>query len=68
LTQSPTSTTLLAGSITGAEEDFMKYEKPVVLDYGSIAGHTFDNPGEGDKSDFTNYATDKYGEFSHPAS
>lgn len=45
----------------------MKYEKPEVTDFGSVASHTFDNPGEGDKSDFTNYETDKYGEFSHPA-
>jgi hypothetical protein len=45
----------------------MKYEKPEVKDFGSIAGHTFDNPGVGDKSTFTDYQTDNYLEFSHPA-
>ncbi len=25
------------------------YEKPTVIDYGSIADHTFDTPGVGDK-------------------
>jgi hypothetical protein len=45
----------------------MRYEKPEVTDFGSIAGHTYDNPGEGDKSDFTDYETDTFGEFSHPA-
>ncbi len=45
----------------------MRYEKPEVEDFGSIAGHTFDNPGAGDKSDFTDYETDKFLEFSHPA-
>jgi len=41
------------------------YEAPVVADYGSIADHTFDNPGKGDKS-ATVMETDKYGEYSHP--
>lgn len=45
----------------------MRYETPSITDFGSIAGHTFDNPGKGDKSTFTDYETDKYGEFSHPA-
>jgi hypothetical protein len=45
----------------------MRYEKPEVQDFGSIAGHTFDNPGKGDKSDFTDYATDDFLEYSHPA-
>jgi hypothetical protein len=45
----------------------MRYEKPEVTDFGSIADHTYDNPGAGDKSDFTDYETDKWGEFSHPA-
>jgi hypothetical protein len=45
----------------------MKYEKPAVKDFGSIAGHTFDNPGVGDKSTFTDYQTDNYLEYSHPA-
>ena len=41
------------------------YDVPEIIDHGSIADHTFDNPGEGDKS-ATVMATDKYGEFSHP--
>lgn len=43
----------------------LAYEKPKVEDYGSIADHTFDNPGQGDKS-ATVMATDKFGEYSHP--
>lgn len=43
----------------------LTYEAPVIVDHGSIADHTFDNPGAGDKS-ATVLATDKYGEFSHP--
>jgi hypothetical protein len=27
----------------------MQYEKPGIVDYGSIAEHTFDTPGVGDK-------------------
>jgi len=27
----------------------MVYEPPEVIDFGSIADHTFDNPGRGDK-------------------
>jgi hypothetical protein len=27
----------------------MTYEKPAIVDFGSIADHTFDNPGKGDK-------------------
>ena len=27
----------------------MRYEKPAVEDFGTIARHTFDNPGKGDK-------------------
>ena len=45
----------------------MKYEKPVVTDFGSVASHTFDTPGVGDKSSDTTYETDNFGEFSHPA-
>lgn len=41
------------------------YETPEIVDLGSIADHTFDNPGKGDKSDVV-MATDKYGEYSHP--
>ena len=42
------------------------YESPRIIDLGMIAEHTFDNPGKGDKSDNTEYETDKYGEYSHP--
>lgn len=42
------------------------YEAPAIVDFGSIADHTFDNPGVGDKSDNTEYETDKFGEYSHP--
>ena len=41
------------------------YEAPEIADFGSIADHTFDNPGVGDKS-ATVMATDKFGEYSHP--
>ena len=44
----------------------MQYETPKVADDGSIAEHTVDNPGVGDKS-ATPMETDKFGEFSHPA-
>jgi hypothetical protein len=27
----------------------MRYEKPVITDFGSIAAHTFQTPGKGDK-------------------
>ena len=27
----------------------MLYEKPTITDFGSIADHTFNNPGKGDK-------------------
>ena len=43
----------------------LDWEVPTIADFGSIADHTFDNPGEGDKS-ATPMETDKYGEFSHP--
>jgi hypothetical protein len=42
------------------------YEAPVIEDYGSIADHTFQTPGEGTKSSDTTFETDKYSEFSHP--
>jgi hypothetical protein len=45
----------------------MRYEQPNIADFGYISGHTFDNPGAGDKSEFTDYETDNFGEFSHPA-
>jgi len=41
------------------------YEAPRIVDFGSIADHTFNNPGKGDKS-ATPMETDKYLEFSHP--
>ncbi len=44
----------------------LSYEQPKVEDFGSIADHTFDNPGKGDKSSEP-METDKFGEFSHPA-
>jgi hypothetical protein len=44
----------------------MRYEKPAVEDFGTIARHTFDNPGKGDKSSEV-METDKFGEYSHPA-
>ena len=43
----------------------MQYEAPAVIDYGSIADHTFDNPGKGDKAAEV-METDKWGEYSHP--
>ena len=44
----------------------MRYEKPEVLDFGSIAGHTYDNPGVGDKMDYPvePYHLDKFCEYS----
>lgn len=46
----------------------MEYEAPAVVDYGSIADHTFQTPGKGTKSSNTTFLTDKFGEYSHPAS
>jgi hypothetical protein len=43
------------------------YEAPAIVDFGSIADHTYDNPGVGDKSSDTTFETDKFGEYSHPA-
>ena len=43
----------------------IEYEAPAIVDYGSIAENTFNNPGKGDKSDDV-METDKWGEFSHP--
>jgi hypothetical protein len=45
----------------------ISYEAPEIVDFGSIADHTFDNPGKGDKSSDTTFETDTFGEFSHPA-
>lgn len=46
----------------------MAYEAPAVVDFGSIADHTFQTPGKGTKSSNTTFLTDKFGEYSHPAS
>jgi hypothetical protein len=43
------------------------YQPPTLVTYGPIGDHTFNNPGQGDKS-ATVMATDTFGEFSHPAS
>ena len=45
----------------------ISYEVPEITDFGSIASHTFDNPGKGDKSADTTLETDTFGEYSHPA-
>jgi hypothetical protein len=45
----------------------LPYQRPTLVTYGPIGDHTFNNPGEGDKADIV-LATDKFGEFSHPAS
>jgi hypothetical protein len=42
------------------------YETPEITDLGSIVDHTFDNPGNGDKSSDNTLETDKWGEYSHP--
>jgi hypothetical protein len=42
------------------------YEAPAIVDFGSIADHTFQTPGAGTKSADTTFETDKFGEFSHP--
>lgn len=41
------------------------YEAPSVVDYGSIADHTFDNPGSGDKAN-TPLTCDGFDEASGP--
>ena len=46
----------------------MEYEAPSIKDFGSIVSHTFQTPGRGTKSGNTTFLTDKFGEFSHPAS
>lgn len=44
----------------------VQYETPMVVDFGSIAAHTYDNPGVGDKMDrpVEPYHLDKFCEFS----
>jgi hypothetical protein len=46
--------------------DRKQYKAPKLVGYGPIADHTFNTPGEGDKSSNTTYVTDKFGEYSHP--
>jgi hypothetical protein len=43
------------------------YEAPAIVDFGSIADHTYQTPGSGTKSTDNTFETDKFGEFSHPA-
>lgn len=42
------------------------YEAPAIVDFGSIADHTFQTPGVGTKSSDTTFVQDKYAEYSHP--
>ena len=44
-----------------------EYEAPTIEDFGSIADHTFQTPGEGTKSSDTSFELDTFGEHSHPA-
>jgi hypothetical protein len=44
-----------------------KYEAPAIEDYGSIADHTFQTPGEGTKNQDTTFELDTFNEHSHPA-
>ena len=46
----------------------MKYETPEIVDFGSIAAHTFQTPGKGTKSSDTSFELDTFNEYSHPAS
>jgi hypothetical protein len=46
----------------------MRYEIPEIVDFGSIAAHTFQTPGKGTKSTDTTFELDSFDEFSHPAS
>jgi len=45
----------------------VEYEAPQIEDFGSIADHTYQTPGEGTKSSDTTFETDTFNEFSHPA-
>jgi hypothetical protein len=45
----------------------LPYEAPKIVDFGSIADHTFLTPGKGDKSNEPLFEMDTFGEFSHPA-
>jgi hypothetical protein len=55
----------LAPDARGRSGMKVSYEAPKIEDFGSIADHTFNNPGKGDKS-ATPMETDTFGEFSHP--
>lgn len=44
----------------------IEYEAPAIVDYGSIADNTFDNPGKGDKSPDPLELDPMFGEPSHP--
>ena len=50
----------------GTRGGTVRYQSPKVIDLGSIVGHTYDNPGEGDKMDtpIEPYHLDKWCEFS----
>ena len=45
----------------------MEYQTPEITDFGSVARHTFNNPGVGDKSPDPLELDPMYGEPSHPA-
>lgn len=44
----------------------MEYLRPEIVDLGSVVGHTYDNPGKGDKMDYPiePYHLDKFCEYS----
>ena len=44
----------------------MTYEKPTITDFGSIASHTFDTPGVGDKNPTPLELDPMFGEYSGP--
>lgn len=50
----------------GTRGGTVRYQSPKVFDLGSIVGHTYDNPGEGDKMDtpVEPFHLDKFCEFS----
>ena len=45
----------------------MEYQIPTIVDFGSIADHTFQTPGQGTKSSDTTFELDTFQEYSHPA-
>ena len=52
---------------TKEDSQLIDYEAPAIVDFGSIADHTYQTPGSGTKSTDNTFETDKFGEFSHPA-